>query len=37
VVIPGNEAEMVLTTCNPKFSASQRLVVYTELDGQGSA
>jgi sortase A len=37
VVIPGDKAEMVLTTCNPKFSASQRLVVYTELDGDGSA
>jgi sortase A len=37
VVIPGDEAEMVLTTCNPKFSAAQRLVVYTELDGDGSA
>jgi sortase A len=37
VVIPGDEAEMVLTTCNPKFSASQRLVVYTELDGEESA
>jgi sortase A len=37
VVIPGDEAEMVLTTCNPKFSAAQRLVVYTELDGEGSA
>jgi sortase A len=37
VVIPGDEAEMVLTTCNPKFSAAERLVVYTELDTGTSA
>jgi sortase A len=32
VAVPGNEAELLLTTCNPKFSAAQRLVVYAELD-----
>ena len=31
IVIPGDDAELVLTTCNPKFSAAQRLVVYTEM------
>jgi sortase A len=32
IVIPGDEAELVLTTCNPKFSAAERLVVYTEME-----
>jgi len=32
IVIPGDDAELVLTTCNPKFSAAQRLVVYSEMD-----
>lgn len=31
VAIQGNKAELVLTTCNPKFSADQRLIVYAEL------
>jgi sortase A len=31
IVVPGNEAELVLTTCNPKFSAAERLVVYSEM------
>jgi sortase A len=31
VVLPGKKAEIVLTTCNPKFSAAQRLVVFAEL------
>ncbi|MDQ4096220.1 MAG: sortase [Actinomycetota bacterium] len=26
------EAEMILTTCNPKFSAAERLIVYAELE-----
>ncbi len=29
---PGERAEMVLTTCNPRFSAAERLVVHAELD-----
>jgi sortase A len=31
IVIPGKAAELVLTTCNPKFSAAQRLIVFAEL------
>ena len=33
VVVPiRGDAELVLTKCNPRFSASQRLVVYAELE-----
>lgn len=31
VVIQNDEPELVLTTCNPRFSAAQRLIVYAEL------
>ncbi len=31
VVVPSQEAQLVLTTCNPRYSAAQRLVVYTDL------
>jgi sortase A len=31
VVSPVPQAEIVLTTCNPKFSAAQRLIVYARL------
>jgi sortase A len=31
IAVPGKEAELVLTTCNPKFSAAERLIVYAEL------
>jgi sortase A len=31
IVIPGSPGELVLTTCNPKFSAAQRLIVFAEL------
>lgn len=31
VAIPTNQAEIVLTTCNPRFSAAERLVVFAEL------
>jgi sortase A len=31
IVIPGNRAELVLTTCHPKFSAAQRLIVISRL------
>ena len=32
IVVPSGSAELVLTTCHPKFSAAQRLIVYAELD-----
>jgi sortase A len=32
IAVPGNQAELVLTTCNPKFSAAERLIVYAEMD-----
>jgi sortase A len=32
IAIPGDRGELVLTTCNPKFSAAQRLIVYAELE-----
>jgi sortase A len=31
IAVPSEEAEIVLTTCNPKFSAAQRLVVFAQL------
>ncbi len=31
IVVPGDEAEIVLTTCNPKYSASQRLIVFAKI------
>ena len=31
IVQPSEIAELVLTTCNPRFSAAQRLIVYGEL------
>jgi sortase A len=31
IVIPSQQAEIVLTTCNPRFSAAQRLVVFAEM------
>ena len=31
VVIQNDEPELVLTTCNPRFSAAERLIVYAEL------
>jgi sortase A len=31
IVIPGSIGELVLTTCNPKFSAAERLIVFAEL------
>jgi sortase A len=31
IVVPGSTAELVLTTCNPKFSAAQRFIVFAEL------
>lgn len=32
IVTPGDEAELVLTTCNPRFSAAQRLIVFASLE-----
>lgn len=31
IVRPNDVAELVLTTCTPRFSAAQRLIVYAEL------
>lgn len=31
IVIPTDKAELVLTTCNPKYSAAERLIVYAEM------
>lgn len=31
IAVQSDEAEIVLTTCNPKFSAEQRLIVYARL------
>lgn len=33
IVVPSQERELVLTTCNPRFSASQRLIVFARLIG----
>ena len=30
---PATEAYLTLTTCHPKFSAQQRLVIHARLDG----
>lgn len=32
VVVPSDRAELALTTCNPKYSAAERLIVYAELE-----
>lgn len=32
IVVPNERAEIALTTCNPKYSAAQRLIVYAELE-----
>ena len=37
IVVESNKYELVLTTCNPKFSAAERLIVYAELDMEGLA
>lgn len=31
IVIPSRRSEIVLTTCNPRYSAAQRLIVFAEL------
>jgi sortase A len=37
IVVRSGEAELVLTTCNPRFSAAERLIVYAELEQKGAA
>ncbi len=37
IVVESDKYELVLTTCNPKFSAAERLIVYAELDKEGLA
>ena len=37
IVVPSQKWEMVLTTCNPKFSAAERLIIYAELEREGPA
>jgi sortase A len=32
IVIPSKKPEIVLTTCNPRFSAAERLIVFAELE-----
>lgn len=32
IVVESDEAELVLTTCNPKYSAAERLIVFAELE-----
>lgn len=37
IVVESKKAELVLTTCNPKFSAAERLIVFAELEGEAVA
>lgn len=37
IVVKSDKAELVLTTCNPKYSAAERLIVYAELETEGVA
>lgn len=32
IVVPSDQPELVLTTCNPRFSAAQRLIVFAEME-----
>ena len=32
IVRPSSKAELVLTTCNPKYSAAERLIIFAELE-----
>lgn len=36
IVIPSETAELVLTTCNPRYSAAERLILYAELVEDGA-
>lgn len=37
IAVQSDEAELVLTTCNPRFSAEERLIVYARLRDTESA
>ena len=37
IVVPSKDYELVLTTCNPRFSAAERLIVHAELEMEGVA
>lgn len=37
IVVESDKYELVLTTCNPRFSAAERLIVYAELETEGAA
>ncbi|MGI8775766.1 MAG: sortase [Actinomycetota bacterium] len=37
IAVQSDKAELVLTTCHPRFSAAQRMIVYAELVETGSA
>ncbi|MDQ3983193.1 MAG: sortase [Actinomycetota bacterium] len=37
IVVRSDKAELVLTTCNPRFSAAERLIVYAKLEKEGAA
>ncbi|HYO60611.1 MAG TPA: sortase [Actinomycetota bacterium] len=37
IVVPSDKYEVVLTTCNPRYSAAERLIVYAELDMEAAA
>lgn len=34
IVVESSKAELALTTCNPRFSDAERLIVYAELEGE---
>ncbi len=34
IVVESDKAEVVLTTCNPRFSDAERLIVFAELEGK---
>lgn len=36
IVVESDKYEVVLTTCNPKYSASERLIVYAELEKEAA-
>ncbi len=36
IVVESDEAELVLTTCNPKYSAAERLIVYADLEKEAA-
>ncbi len=37
IAVPSDEAELVLTTCHPKYSAAQRLIVFARLTSSEAA